>query len=147
MRIVALVTWLVAAFGGLYMLAIWLIEKDGGYDGKGTSRLPGPVVLSHVLLAVVGLVVWVTYLISDKRVLAWGAFAILVVIAALGATMLTRWIPVYRAPVPVGPGAARASLDIPAERNFPLLIVLAHGLFGAATLVVVLLAALGIGEG
>jgi hypothetical protein len=142
MRIVALITWLVTAFGGLYMLAIWLIEKDGGYDGKNTSRLPGPVVLSHVLLAVTGLVVWVSYLILGKRTLAWAAFFILIAIAILGVTMLGRWIPVYRAPAPVGPSTAQAALNLPAERNFPLFIVLVHGLSGLLTLTIVLLAAM-----
>ena len=51
MGIAALVSWLVTAFFGLYLLAVWLIENDVTHRGAVGSRLPGPVILGHVLLA------------------------------------------------------------------------------------------------
>jgi hypothetical protein len=39
---------------------------------------------------------------------------------------------------------ANAQSTVPAERGFPLPVVLAHGALAAATLVLVLLAALGV---
>ena len=95
MGIAALICWLVTAFGGLYLLAVWLIENDVTDEGGAASRLYGPVVLGHVLLALTGLVVWVLYLISDSDTMGWAALAILGSIAALGLTMFTRWIPVH----------------------------------------------------
>src|SRR6516162_9976653 len=94
MGIAALICWLVTAFGGLYLLAVWLIENDVTDEGGTASRLYGPVVLGHVLLALTGLVVWVLYLISDSDTMGWAALAILGSIAALGLTMFARWIPV-----------------------------------------------------
>jgi uncharacterized membrane protein len=56
--------------------------------------------------------------------------------------------------VPIGAWVASLAFDIassgaeatvPAERRFPLAVVLAHGLFAVVTLVLVLLTALGIG--
>lgn len=70
-------------------------------------------------------------------------------IALLGFAMFARWIPVYRTPIAVG-GPQDQPLpikEIPAEGNFPLVIVLAHGTFAVSTLVLVVLTALGIGGG
>jgi hypothetical protein len=148
MGFIALITWFVTALGGLYMLAVWLIENDVTGRGTSASRLPLPVILGHVFLAVSGLVVWVTYLLLDRETLAWVAFYILLGIASLGFTMFARWIPVYRGPtvpVPVLAGAEQFAHEIPPEGNFPVVIVVAHGLFAVSTLTLVLLTALGIG--
>jgi hypothetical protein len=165
MRFVALIVWFITALWGLYMLAVWLIENDATRKGTAASRLPLPVILAHVTFAVTGLIVWVAYLLLDRPALAWTAVGILVAIALLGLTMFARWIPVYRmadeeVSVPVGarsggaPGAAPApgpvagigSLrELPAEGSFPLLIVLAHGVFAVSTVVLVVLTALGVG--
>jgi hypothetical protein len=159
MRFVALIVWFVTALWGLYMLAVWLIENDATRQGNAASRLPLPVILAHVGLAVTGLVVWVAYLLLDRPVLAWTAVGILVGIALLGLAMFARWIPVYRMAddgvrVPVGAtvGATaggtpegRSSRELPAEGSFPLLIVLAHGAFAVSTVVLVVLTALGVG--
>src|SRR5215472_5579405 len=102
MRFVALLVWFITALWGLYMLAVWLIEKDTSQRGSAASRLRPPVMLAHVTLAVSGLVVWVLYLLLNRPALAWAAVGILVVIAMLGFTMFARWIPVYRTPIAVG---------------------------------------------
>ena len=167
MRFVALIVWFVTALWGLYMLAVWLIENDATRKGTAASRLPLPVILAHVTFAVTGLVVWVAYLLVDRPVLAWTAVGILVAIALLGLTMFARWIPVYRmaddeVSMPVaamsggGPGATAEAApsgvpgvgslrELPAEGSFPLLIVLAHGVFAVSTVVLVVLTALGVG--
>ena len=97
MKIIALATWLTTAAFGLYLFAVWLIEHDGSKGGGTASRLRAPVIFSHVLLAVTGLVVWVLYLYLDQTRIAWTAFFILLPVAILGFIMLTRWIPVHRA--------------------------------------------------
>ena len=158
MRFIALIAWFVTALGGLYMLAVWLIENDATNQRNKTSRLPLPVILAHVTLAVSGLVVWVIFLLLDRTALAWAALGILGGIAVLGFTMFARWIPVYRTQdatpepvaVPVGAGLEPAQpamviQDGPPEGNFPLFIVIAHGTFAVSTVVLVLLSALGMG--
>ncbi|MGW0819140.1 hypothetical protein ACWD00_39075 [Streptomyces viridiviolaceus] len=138
MAIAALITWVITALGGFYMLGTWL--SRGGVRG-GSSRLPVPVVFGHFALAAIGLVVWILYLIADTTALAWTAFGLLVPVALLGFVMLARWLPTYRATrTAVAAGGAE-----PAERYFPVPVVIAHGLFAVVTVVLVLLTALGIG--
>ncbi|WP_407288838.1 hypothetical protein [Streptomyces sp. BP-8] len=140
MDIAALITWVITALGGFYLLGAWL--SRGGAKG-GSSRLPVPVVFGHFALAVIGLIVWIAYLITDRDALAWTAFGLLVPVALLGFTMLARWLPVRRAGTATA-GAAGAQPE-PAERHFPVAVVAAHGILAVATVLLVLLTALGIG--
>jgi hypothetical protein len=146
MAFAVLITWFAAVLAGLYMLAVWLIENDVTGSGVAASRLPVTVVFGHLALAVCGLGLWVTYLVLDQKRFAWAAIGVLAGIALLGFTMFARWIPVYREPdapatpgLPAGAGAGTAG---PAEGNFPVAVVTAHGLFAVATLVLAILSAL-----
>ena len=144
MGVAALITWIVTAFGGLYLLAVWLIENDVTHRGAA-SRLPGPVILAHVLLALTGLVVWVVHLLSGSASWGWVAVGILAAIATLGLTMFTRWIPVHAAFVAAeSTRGISADFDFPAERAFPLTVVVGHGVLAVTTLILVLLATLGL---
>jgi hypothetical protein len=181
MPVVALITWIVTALGGLYLLAIWLIEYDPDFQRAAATRLPVPVVSGHVLFAVGGLVVWLMYLITDEDIFAWGTVAVLAFVATFGLTMAVRWIGVYRSsPLPPrtplmsarAPGLTDAARDawtprdsyaagsalvsysdqvrpgelaVPPERHFPVSVVIGHGLFATATIVIVVLSLLGVG--
>lgn len=129
MGIAALVTWLITAVGGFVMLGTW-ISHGGHRPGSGSRLAPG-LVFGHFALAVIGLVLWIAYLAVDNDVLAWVAFGALLPVALLGFTMLARWIPARRSGT--------------AESRFPVPVVIGHGLFAAATLVLAALAALGVG--
>jgi len=147
MEFAALITWFVAILAGLYMLAVWLIEND--VTSRATpSRLPAPVIFSHLFLAATGFTLWVGYLVMHRKTLAWAAVAVLLGIATLGLTMFLRWIPVYYGP-PASPGPQASSLaavrDAPAEGHFPVILVYCHGLMAVATFILVLLTALGVG--
>jgi hypothetical protein len=144
MGFIVLITWFAAVLAGLYMLAVWLIENDVSGRGVRPSRLPVPVVLCHLGLAVTGLGLWVTYLVMEQKKFAWAAIGVLVGIALLGFTMFARWIPVYRDPGPTGRvQLASGEAAGPAEGNFPVAVVAVHGLFAVTTLVLAVLAALG----
>jgi hypothetical protein len=151
MTIAALITWLVTASGGLFMFAIWLIEYERKKDGRSASRLPGTVLFSHVLLAGAGLAVWISYLFADDDRLAQATLIILGAVALLGLTMLRRWISVYRdstysvSVTAAAPGSVPAIVTVPAERSFPLAVVIGHGLFAGTTVVLVMLTVLGVG--
>jgi hypothetical protein len=143
MEVTALATWLVTAVGGFYMLGTWI--SRGGLAPGSTSRLPKPVLFGHFLLAAIGLVVWIIYLATDSHALAWTALILLIPVALLGLTMFARWLGVYRgtpvaAHAAVGAGAPAGGSE-PAERGFPVPIVLGHGLFAVITLILVLLTA------
>jgi hypothetical protein len=99
------------------------------------------VIFGHFALAAVGLVLWIVYLVADSDALAWIALILLVPVAALGFTMLARWIPTYRARATAGPGTTSAAQEAP-EKHFPVAVVAAHGLFAVITVVLVLIATL-----
>jgi hypothetical protein len=154
--VAALVFWIVTAGGGFYLLATW-ISHGGARRTGASSNLPPPVVFGHLLLAAVGLVLWIAYVATDNEPTGWIAFVLLAVVALLGFTMFARWIPTYRnarthVPAhatigggPSGDAAGRSAGAGPAERHFPVLIVGGHGLLAATTLVLVLLTMLGVG--
>lgn len=158
MAVAALVTWLLTAAGGLVMLGIWLTRggaraqsvpagnptaqaATGTATGPSLERthLPPALVFTHVLLAVAGLVLWIIYVATDTEAIAWTAFVLLIPVAGLGLTMFARW---------VSAGEHRRGAHSGAERpesGFPLPTVAAHGLLAVTTVVLVLLAALGVG--
>ena len=135
MDIAALILWLLTAGGGFVLLGTWIAR--GGLRNPGVSRLPAPVILGHFMLAAIGLILWIIYVAGDSKPVAWTAFGFLVPVALLGFAMFARWIPVYRDRATGTDPAA-----IPAERSFPLPIVLGHGALAATTLVLVLIAAI-----
>ena len=137
MKWAALVLWIITAGGGFAMLAIWL--KRGGPRQNGPRRIRTPLICGHFLLAAAGLVLWIVYVANDSGTLAWIAFAALLVVALLGFAMFGIWLS-QRRTAGVGDGSAR-----PAEQHFPVPIVALHGLLAATTLVLVLLAAAGVG--
>jgi hypothetical protein len=146
MDVAALVTWLATAIGGSVLLGTWITKGGVRQAQRGQSRFPPAVIFGHFLLAAIGLVVWIVFLTSDESSgLAWTSFVILLVVALLGFAMLARWLGGRRAAAATG---ARAATDgdpnVPAEQRFPVPVVVVHGLLGAATLVLVLIAALSI---
>jgi hypothetical protein len=138
----ALIAWIVTAGGGLVLLTIWLRRGGMRQRQDGGNRIRPPLILSHFLLAAAGLVVWIVYVAADKDALAWIAFAILVVVAALGLTMFAIWARRRQARAPV---ADTAAPGVPAEQHFPVAVVALHGLLAVTTVVLVLLTALGVG--
>ena len=141
----ALIAWVVTAGGGFILLAIWL--QRGGMRQSGPRRITPPLILSHFLLAAGGLVVWIIYLAADKDALAWIALAVLGVVAVLGWTMFFIWYAQRGRHATVeahsaSPGGVPA---VAAEQHFPVAIVALHGLLAVTTVVLVLLAAAGVG--
>jgi hypothetical protein len=139
-NITALILWIITAGGGFYLLTTWLRHGGPRRPPAGNSRFPPGLIFGHFALAAVGLIVWIIFVAVAQSALAWTAFVLLAVVAGLGFTMLARWIPTYRALRP--DQAATASGAVPAERHFPVAVVVAHGVLGAATLLLVLLIAL-----
>jgi hypothetical protein len=153
MKWAALIAWVITAGGGFAMFGLWL--RGGGMrQGDHPGRLiRPPLILGHLLLAATGLVLWIIYLVSGSDALAWISFVLLVFVALLGFTMFAIWVQQRKeapgAAVAAGEGGAgtvsRGGSE-PAERRFPVPIVAAHGLLAATTLVLVLLAAAGVGD-
>ncbi len=147
LRLAALGAWLITAGSGAYLLFSWII-------GSGIRRrrwplaagAPPAVVLGHFGLATTGLVVWVIYLVADWTPLAWTAVALLLLVAGLGLALATLGLP----------GRLSAAVDAPARADTAAtsapgwvraLLVAGHGLLATATLLLVVLAAIGVKGG
>ena len=160
MSIAALITWIVTAGFGFFMLIRWATR--GGVkkvDGAGT-HLPPVRVFTHFGLAAAGLIIWIIYLVTDSTILAWIAVVDLVIIAIIGVVMVRQWAKDGRAAMAAaaaGAGGANTgtvearrvdagTVDL-AEQHIPRPPVVLHGIFAVSTLILVLLTALGIGPG
>jgi hypothetical protein len=137
----ALITWIVTAGGGFVLLAIWL--REGGMRQRTGGRIRPPLILGHFALAATGLVLWAIYVATDSDALAWVAFALLLVVALLGFTMLGIWLRQRSAD---GTSVTAPESTAAAERRFPVPVVALHGVLAATTLVLVLLAGAGVGS-
>ena len=87
MGIAALILWLLTAAGGFVLLGTWIAK--GGTKSDGHSKLPPAVVFGHFVLAAVGLVVWIIYVITDSDALRWPAFVLLVLVVGLAVVVLS----------------------------------------------------------
>ena len=85
---------------------------------------------------------WIIFVATDSDALAWIAFAILLVVAVLGWTMFAIW---WRRRQQ---GAAAQAVDpaMPPEQHFPVVVVAGHGVLAVTTVVLVFLAAIGVGD-
>jgi hypothetical protein len=141
MQWIALIAWLLTAVGGFVLLSIW-VARGGMQAREPGSRIRPGLILSHFALAATGLVLWIIFVATDSDVLAWIAFAILLVVAVLGWTMFAIWWRRRQS------GAAAQAVDpaMPAEQHFPVLVVAGHGILAVTTVVLVFLATIGVGD-
>jgi hypothetical protein len=146
LSVIALFTWMATVLAGLVLLIIWIIEYDPEFQSATATRLPVPVISLHAFLGLSGLMLWVSYLLLGQRRLAWATVCILGAVAVLGLVMAARWLGVYRQVAAPGPSLTRQTI-VPPERNFPLSVVILHGVLAVTTLVLVLFTALGVGLG
>ena len=164
--------WLLAAGSGSYMLGVWISHGGIRRLLTGGPRLQPVVIVGHVSLAAAGLMVWIVYLTTDEAALAWTAVGLLLPVAGLGMALVTLGSSGEHvgagvgsagvvgavtagtvAPSTVAVGTAtvgtvtaagpRAAPAAAARRGVPVLVVIGHGLLAAATVLLVLLAALG----
>ena len=149
MSIAALITWIITAGFGFFMLIRWATRGGVRKVDGAETHLPPVRVFTHFGLAAAGLIVWIIYLVTDSTLLAWIAVADLVLVAIIGVVMVRQWAKDGRAAMAAATaGAAQSSggseLDL-AEQHIPRPPVVLHGIFAVSTLILVLLTALGIG--
>ena len=99
MGIATLVSWLLTAGIGAYMLRTWIARGGPRLRRAAGDPLPPVVVYGHASLALTGLVVWISYVASGLAALAWCGACLLMPVIGLGAAMVTVWTPY---PVPPG---------------------------------------------
>jgi len=144
----ALMSWIATAGVGATLVATWL--ERGGLRGSGRRRLSTRLLLVHVLPAVVGLLVFVAYAITDVSALAWLSCAVLAFVAAWGVRNFLLWqqrrLGVLKAtagswnvPPPIA-----ADPHLPPEQHFSVAVVVLHGVLGVVTLTLSVLTAAGL---
>jgi manganese efflux pump family protein len=89
---VTLITWLIDAGSGGYMLRTW-IARGGLRRQRASDRLAPRVVFGHFGMATTGLLVWLSYLATRWIVLAWLAVGLLMLVIGLGVSTVTVWTP------------------------------------------------------
>ena len=126
----ALIVWITTAAGGLVLGGQWW--RHGGT--RQSSGIRPTRLATHVLLAVIGLSLWLAFLLADVSLLGVLAMVLLGGVIAVGVSMLLIWL---------RGRSGREATELPAETAFPLPLVLLHGVLGLTTLALGLLALLG----
>ncbi len=93
MRFATLISWLVTASLGGYMLRTWLARGGLRRERARAGGLPPPLIFSHAGLAISGLLIWAAFVASGTRALAWTAVGVLMVTVGLGLCTVTLWTP------------------------------------------------------
>ena len=161
MSIAALITWIVTAGFGFFMLIRWATR--GGVkkvDGAGT-HLPPVRVFTHFGLAAAGLIIWISISSPTAR---YGPGLRSLTSSSLppsASWMVRQWTKDGRAAMaaaaaPAAGGADAGTVEARrvdagtvdlAEQHIPRPPVVLHGIFAVSTLILVLLTALGLGPG
>jgi hypothetical protein len=138
----ALLAWLATAASGGFVLARWLLA--GGSPLRGTpTAAPPAVILGHVGAGALGLVLWVSFMLSGAVPLAWTALAVLAPVSGLGMGVLLLGLP-----APARPRTETRAVGVRAagrRSRIPVLAVAAHGVFAVTALLLVLMATIGAG--
>jgi hypothetical protein len=106
--IVTLVTWLLTASIGGYMLAS--LVRGSGRRRNGGAR-PPVILAGHFGLALSGLLAWTIFVATGWAAAAWAALGLLMPAIGLGVSTVTIWTPFpgRRAGPAAGPGPGPAS--------------------------------------
>ena len=137
--------WVATAFLGVYMFTFTTTTVAVGATARGPgddptagaelpSKLPPLTLFVHPLFGLAGLSTWIAYAASDERALAWTTLAILGTGALIGDVLTVKTI------------GSRRDSELNAEDRIPTAAIATHGLLALATLTLVLLVALGVGD-
>ena len=147
-EVAALLAWLAAAGSGGWIIIRWW--RAGGRLGRprrtaaADAAAPPAVIVGHGGLALLGLAIWALFMGTGWAALAWISVGLLAPVAGLGMTVLLSGLPRPRPRArPTPRSAATSSLSPTRSGPQPAAIIAAHGLFVLATLLLVLLAAIG----
>ena len=145
MRIAAMGVWIVTVIIGGYLLAAGIgnEHRQAAEAPAGDAEAPAgtaeaatghPLLeFCHPALALIGLMFWIFFVVTDHYTFAWIAFGALATTALAGITWLISGI------------AGRRRARVPPGPVFPRHLALLHGIAVACTFTLVLLAATGHG--
>jgi hypothetical protein len=93
MRFATLISWLLTASIGGFMLRTWLARGGLRRERARVGGLPPRLIFGHAGLALSGLLVWSDYVATGTRAVAWTAVGLLMVTISLGLCTVTLWTP------------------------------------------------------
>jgi hypothetical protein len=93
MRFATLISWLLTASLGGYMLRTWVVRGGLHRERNRPGSLPPQLIFSHAGLAIGGLFLWVLFVATGARPLAWAAVGMIMVTVGLGLATVTLWTP------------------------------------------------------
>jgi hypothetical protein len=93
MRAATLISWLITASLGAFMLRTWLARGGLRSERAKAGGLPPQLIFGHAAAALAGLLVWAAFVASGLRPLAWAAVSLLMVAVGLGLCTVTLWTP------------------------------------------------------
>ena len=93
MRFATLISWLLTASLGGFMLRTWLARGGLRRERARVGGLPPQLIFGHAGLALSGLLVWSGYVATGTKAVAWTAVGLLMVTIALGLCTVTLWTP------------------------------------------------------
>jgi len=114
LAVVTLISWLLTASIGAYMLGTWIAAGGVGKQRASREGLSPSVVLGHASLATTGLALWAAYTLTRWAPLAWSAVLVLMPAIGLGLSTVTLLTP-FPAPDSAGRAGAGGQLAAPAE--------------------------------
>jgi hypothetical protein len=129
----ALAAWLVTAGLGVSMMARWFIRAR-----RQTSGQQPVLNFAHFGLALTGLLVWISYLVTSVTGLAWAACGLLLAVASLGVTLVFLGAASTATVLRSGDGPAPVG-------HPPVFVIAAHITAACITILLATLAAIGAG--
>jgi hypothetical protein len=118
MRFATLISWLLTASMGGFMLRTWLAHGGLSRERARVGGLPPQLIFSHAGLALSGLLVWSGYVATGVRAVAWAAVGLLMVTIPLGLCTVTLWTP-----YPAGRPGERRARRAPLPTDEPAVVV------------------------
>jgi hypothetical protein len=114
MAIAAMISWVLTASIGAYMLRTWVMR--GGLRRQRATRVgvPPAMVFGHASAALAGLLIWLGFVGTGLELLAWLGITVVACAIALGVCTVTLWTPYPVAPPPVTDAAVAPEATPPA---------------------------------
>ncbi len=105
------------------------------------------ILISHAAVAVAGLGLWLAFVVSHASALAWIAAGLILPAVGLGMATLVVTLPGSAdgtGPASPGPPQAQTAVTAsPTAGQMPVIVIALHGVLATATILLVLLAAIG----
>lgn len=161
MKTAAAAAWMFTALGGLLLASTWIarggLRQDRELEDaavRGGAQYPlaeerrrqhhglsATLVFSHGTLALVGLLVWLVYVLPGENDAAAPITALLLLpVVAVGLEMFRRWMQGGKEGGVVGPEVQ----EVPADQHLIPALVYVHGLSAALTVVLVAVAVVAV---